>query len=173
MNGISDGITEMLTGGEFSFRAFAASIIKELIRIMVQAIVVSTILAAMGIPMSAGASAFSFQSGFGFGGGAAKPGMGTPGTGGVHQYHTGGVVGQGPLNANERVLVAETGELVLSKEDLAGARNNNAGGSPNNIKVVNVLDKKEMLSAMSTVEGEKVVMNIMRRNKGMISSMMG
>jgi phage-related minor tail protein len=43
----------------------------------------------------------------------------------------------------------------------------------NNVKVVNVLDQREMLAAMKTTDGEKVVVNIMQRNKNLLRNAVG
>ncbi len=47
------------------------------------------------------------------------------------------------------------------------------GGEGANINIINVLDKSEMLAALSGTAGEKAVINIIKRNKGIVSGVLG
>jgi hypothetical protein len=92
---------------------------------------------------------------------------------GPRQYHTGGVIGQGQLQSDERVIVAQTGEVMLSRDDVRDARDEEGPNQSAGTTIINVLDKSEMIAALATPEGERTVLNVMRRNRGTISGMMG
>jgi TP901 family phage tail tape measure protein/lambda family phage tail tape measure protein len=183
---LGDGITELITGGEFDLRQFAANIIKELIGIMVKAILVRLALSYIPgmatIMQSASAADQALAPAQMAAGGAQalntartvgnyQPSMAD--ATGPRQYHTGGVIGQGQLQSDERVIVAQTGEVMLSRDDVRDARDEEGPNQSAGTTIINVLDKSEMIAALATPEGERTVLNVMRRNRGTISGMMG
>lgn len=57
---LADGMTELVTGGEFSFRSFAATIVKELAKMAIQFLIIIPILNAFKAAMNASSSGGSF-----------------------------------------------------------------------------------------------------------------
>jgi TP901 family phage tail tape measure protein/lambda family phage tail tape measure protein len=181
---LGDGITDLLLDGEWDIKQWARAVIKELMAVLVKALMVKAAMAAFGgmglntlmqaDPSKAAAATPSFGADAGATGSSLSPMadmMSDNYMGAQPPMHTGGIVGQGPLKSDERVIVAQTGEVMLSKEDVRGASETSSASQSSNFKIVNVLEKKEMVSALSTTEGEQAVINIMRRNKSTLSLM--
>lgn len=94
---------------------------------------------------------------------------------GAPRYHTGGVVGLAP---NERPIVAEVGEEVLTRDDprnvLNGGRRNSGGDGPQqSIRNVLVMNEADIADAMAGAQGEKVLINFVRRNAQSIRQFLG
>lgn len=81
------------------------------------------------------------------------------------QFIVGGRSGVDKNNINMNVTKGERVTIETAKQQRA---NDNAGGPAPvvnaNTKVVNLFDEREFVSAMDSDEGERVVMNIIRRN---------
>jgi len=95
----------------------------------------------------------------------------------VGSYKDGGqfvVKGRDGVDANNINMNVTKGERVtIETAKQQRANDNQAGGSPvvnANTKVVNLFDEKEFIGAMDSDEGERVVMNIIRRNPGGIQA---
>ncbi len=93
------------------------------------------------------------------------------------RYHGGGVAG---LKPGEVPAILEEGERIrtVDQERALQERLRNAesgqGASPVNVKVVNAIDSGEFVSAgLSTVVGERAVMNFMRARKTAVKSALG
>lgn len=89
----------------------------------------------------------------------------------VGSYATGGqfiVGGRGGVDKNNINMNVTRGERVtIETVKQQRANDNQANGAPTvnaNTKVVNLFDEKEFIGAMDSDEGERVVMNIIRRN---------
>lgn len=95
----------------------------------------------------------------------------------VGSYKDGGqfiVKGRDGVDANNINMNVTKGERVtIETAKQQRANDNQAGGAPvvnANTKVVNLFDEKEFVGAMDSDEGERVVMNIIRRNASGIQS---
>ena len=83
------------------------------------------------------------------------------------RFHNGGVVGLGP---REVPIIALEDEEVLTRDDPRHVMNGGAAGAgggngATNIKNVNVFDPSDVLeAALSSVVGERLIMNFMTRN---------
>jgi len=95
----------------------------------------------------------------------------------VGSYKDGGqfvVKGRDGVDANNINMNVTKGERVtIETAKQQRANDNQAGASPvvnANTKVVNLFDEKEFIGAMDSDEGERVVMNIIRRNPGGIQA---
>lgn len=102
---LSDGLTELATGGEFSFKSFAASIVNELARMAIQFLVIIPIIKEFQVAMRAGSAGGGFLGAIGSMFGAAAHGAVFP-----EQHADGAVAGPGiqsgffngkPVNYNE------------------------------------------------------------------------
>lgn len=87
---------------------------------------------------------------------------------GATRYHTGGVVG---LKPNEVPIIAMKDEEVITADDPRHVNNGGRGGQAVNVRNVNVFDPRDVLEqALSTVEGERVILNYLTRNARKVSS---
>jgi len=98
----------------------------------------------------------------------------------VGSFATGGqfmVDGRSGVDANNINMNVTRGERVTIEtpaQQRANDQGGNGGGSGDtNLKVVNVTDPKDILAAMNTAEGERVVFNIIRRNPKLAKQLMG
>jgi hypothetical protein len=81
----------------------------------------------------------------------------------------------GGLAADEFPAILQRGERVTSRVDVAREDRAAAGPAvqPNmNVKVVNVMDKRQMIDALGTPDGEKKIVNILSRNKGIVAGVL-
>jgi len=90
---------------------------------------------------------------------------------GAPKYHTGGVVG---LKANEVPIVAERGEEILTESDPRHRKNQGKNSSVKEekqpINVINMLDNSAIArAALESPEGERMVLNIIKANKGSLN----
>lgn len=163
-----DDFADKLVEGELNFGEFAVSILKDIAKIIIRAIIASAIMAALGMPPTGG----------GFGGGfnpsSMIPTFHTGGVvgqnqngakrlnagifGGAPRYHTGGIAG---LKPNEVPAVLEVGERVLTKDEQR-AMASTGGGAPNvEVNIVNQGgEQMEEQSRNSRFDGEKYVIDI-------------
>lgn len=87
------------------------------------------------------------------------------------QFTVGGRSGVDANNINMNVTKGERVTIETAKQQRAN--DNQASGEPvvnANTKVVNLFDEKSFVGAMDSDEGERVVMNIIRRNPGGIQA---
>ena len=104
----------------------------------------------------------------GAGGGRAVP---LAAVAGATRYHTGGVIG---LKPNERAVVAEMGEEMLTADDPRHRNNLGKGAGGRNVKIVNVFDPVDLLDkALSSDGGERLFMNFVQRNAGAFKAAIG
>lgn len=81
---------------------------------------------------------------------------------GAPRYHSGGMVG---LKAGEVPAILQTGEEVLSRSDPRNAANGGGGGGT---RIVNVIDPNMVQDFMSSAAGERVILNVIERNRGAV-----
>lgn len=97
----------------------------------------------------------------------------------VGNYATGGqfmVDGKSGIDANNINMNVTRGERVTVEtpaQQRAAAAGSGGAAPMVNVKSVTVFDPRNMLDAMDTSEGERVVMNIVERRSGEISRMLG
>lgn len=81
---------------------------------------------------------------------------------GAPRYHSGGMVG---LKAGEVPAILQTGEEVLSRSDPRNAANGGGGGGT---RIVNVIDPSLVQDYMTSAAGERVILNVIERNRGAV-----
>lgn len=87
---------------------------------------------------------------------------------GAARFHSGGMPG---LKSDEVPAILQRGEEVLAKNDPRNALN--GGGGSTQVKIVNTIDSAEVVSqGLSTVSGEKAILNVIRANKSSIKSVL-
>lgn len=94
------------------------------------------------------------------------------------RYHTGGVVG---LRPNEVPAILERGEEVLTRSDprnvlnggMSGGRGNAGGGGEVAIRNVLVTDPNMLADAMVGAAGERVVMQVLSKNRATLRQIVG
>lgn len=92
---------------------------------------------------------------------------------GAPRYHTGGEIG---LKPNEIPIIAMKGEEMLTESDPRHRKNLGKGSSSTanqqpRITINNVLDAPSLASAMEGPDGERMVMNHIRSNRGEIKNL--
>lgn len=91
--------------------------------------------------------------------------------GAAPRFHRGGIAGIGP---DERAIVARVGEEVITAND--PRHRNNGGlnqGEQQRIRIVNVTDPGVIHDAMASPGGERVIMNVISRNRTGIKQSLG
>lgn len=82
------------------------------------------------------------------------------------RFHGGGMVG---LKPGEVPIIAQMGEEVLSRDDPRNAAN---GGAAAGVRIVNAIDPSITHDHMSSSAGERVIVNIIERNRGAIKQVL-
>ena len=164
-----------------AFLQFAADFLSQIARMIAQQAILNLMRSAGmgkdggGGPGAVGSSwlqaLFRHQGGLiGAGGGRNVP---MAAFANATRYHTGGVIG---LKPNERAVIAEMGEEMLTSSDPRHRDNLGKGGGKggSNVKVVNVLDPVDMLDrALASDAGERILFNFVRRNPGAFKAAIG
>tara|TARA_R110002167_G_C12707228_1_gene655166 strand:- start:58110 stop:60809 length:2700 start_codon:yes stop_codon:yes gene_type:complete len=151
-----DALVSFITTGEADFSAFVDGVLEDITRLLVK----QALLAALG------------------GGGGGGGGL-------LGSLFGGGKAEGGPVNGNQAFLVGEEGpELfvppgsgnIMTAAETAGAAGGGGGGGntvvqapPVNVSVVNVTDPSEVVSALSSPEGEQMVLNIISKNPSVVN----
>lgn len=133
---LTDGLTELATGGDFSFRSFAASIVKELAKMAIQFLIIIPIVKAFQQALNASSSGGSFW------GSLASSFTSASANGNVFSamYSNGGIMPNGAIQASNGNVANEAGqEAVLPvKRNAAGQLGVVAsGGGGGNVTQVN------------------------------------
>jgi len=151
IKGFSDELTMALTGGEADFKAFALGMIRQLISIMIQAMLTAAIMAM--IPGLGAASAIAAPA-------AATANVATAAAPlATRQFG-------GPVQAGQPTLVGERRPEIFVPQTAGRIEPNvNGGGqqqaAPN---IINVVDEQMFHDAMAGAEGERIIMNVISRN---------
>lgn len=145
-----DALVSFITTGEADFSAFVDGILEDITRLLIK----QALLAALG-------------------------GDGGVGGGFLGTLFGGERANGGPVNGNQAFLVGEEGpELfvppgsgnIMTAAETAGAGGGGGGGQtvvqapPVNVSVVNVTDPSEVVSALSSPEGEQMILNVIAKN---------
>jgi len=84
------------------------------------------------------------------------------------RYHDGVVVG---LKPDEVPSILQRGEEVLAKNDARNAMNGGKSSSPQHIQVINGIDHESIVrQGLAAPSNTKVILNMMRANKGAIKT---
>lgn len=159
--GAFDSATEAVVNfaktGEFNVRQFFQDLFAQLLKLATQQLFAK--LVGMFFPGLGGL----------LGGGGGLPGFATGGD--MIVGGSGGTDSQlvaFKATPNERISVRTPGQ------SMPGDGSQAAAAPPEvNVKVVNVSDPKDSLAALNTAEGERVIMNTLRRNPTAIKRMLG
>ena len=115
-------LADMVQQGKLDFSSLVDSIISDLLRIAIYQSITAPIFGSLGIP---GFDASVHHSG-GFAGTGPTRTVNPFVFAGAQRFHSGGFPG---LRADEVPAILQKGELVLSKDQVAGAAGGSAGGS--------------------------------------------
>lgn len=163
---ITDGFMGIIDGTQSVQEAFANmanSIIQDLIRVMIQQLVVRSILRGLG--------------GLGgiFGGGASNGDwLGEAGT--ADTMHSGGVVGasrypMGGVAGDEVPIIAHRGEVIFNEEQFGGLMKGMSSGKGQRVEIINVTDPSMIDEHLARNPG--AVLNVIARNRGQIKAALG
>lgn len=140
----SDELTEALTGGEADFKSLARNAINSLLSIMIQAVITAAALAALN---------------------AIAPGTSQVVAASMKQRQFGG-----PVQAGQPTIVGERRPEIFVP-NTAGRIVPNTGGQGEQgqqTTIVNVVDQQMFFDAMSSSSGQKILMNVISRNKSSV-----
>lgn len=169
---ITDGLMSMIDGtksvGE-AFRDMANQIISDLIRIMIQQLIVRTALQAVGGLFGGGGSSpigsFGAKDG-GFVGATdtVRTGFAPHAWSGARRYSTGGLTG------DEVPVVAHQGELILNKDQQASVASRMDGNSKS-VQIVNVVDPRMVSEEINA--NPNAILNVMSRHPAQFRRVLG
>jgi tape measure domain-containing protein len=141
IRGFSDEFASMVVDGKADFKDMARSIVKDMISMMTQAIITRAVMSAFG------------GAGGGAGIGAALAG------GGGRQFG-------GPVQKGQPVMVGERRREIFVPQSAGRIEPYpEQGGQSQPVSIVNVMDEQMYYDAMASTTGEKVIMNVVSRNR--------
>jgi hypothetical protein len=152
MVGAVSSFVDSIGEADFNFGKFILGIIKQLLKMIVVAMIAYAILSAMGMANNAAGEKVGFgdymknQLSVGLGGrsndgmniGFGKQGA-TPPITPPKKYHTGGWLGAKPLGVNEVPFIGKRGELILT-EDQQGALGRRLAGAGTPSVTLNIIN---------------------------------
>lgn len=154
---------------------FAADILRDIAKIIIQELILRAIKSSGIGGVVSGAASVSANHTGGMVGQSGMKKMVSPAVfANAPKYHGGGFPG---LRPNEVPTILERGEEVLTSNDPRHAKNGGKGqqvqqSTPQNIKIVNTIDSGEMVSeGLSTTQGERAILNVLRANRSTIKTM--
>ena len=153
IKGFSDELTEALTGGAYDFKAFARAAINSLISVMIQALITQMIMSAI--------------AGFG-GGGPVATGVGAVvggATGGVSGVPAGTAQFGATVDSQQPTIIGERRPEMFIPNTSGRVANFEQGTKDTqpSIRIVNV--GENALDEVSSAAGERIIMNILKKNK--------
>jgi tape measure domain-containing protein len=176
----SEELTNLVTTGKADFRGLALSILQDLIKMQIQAAITASVMSFLGSfgsigttaagPTGAGATTMSGQ----FGGGSIGLAQGgVLSGGGLTAFAKGGVVDSPTLfpMAKGTGLMGEAGpEAVMPLSRDSDGNLGVSGGGGSGVTVVNILDPSLLTDYVNSFEGEKVIVNVISRNKEAVNN---
>jgi tape measure domain-containing protein len=180
-NALSGFFTDLATGAKSfgdAVRDAARNFIQSLARMAAEALAKRVVLSLFGVPAAAGGAGGGSEGGllsalFRHSGGMVGASGGTTRMVnpllfvGAPRYHAGGMVG---LKPDERPAILQTGEQVLSRQEVAAQ---NRGGGAQSLRIINSIDPGLVADYMASAEGERVIVNTITRNRGQVKQALG
>lgn len=173
-----DSFIDGLARGKLAFGDFVKSLLIDITKIIIRALIAKAILSAIGLGYSgsnnfaadglAPIAAFNSTPTFHRGG---TVGSGSPGRTTVdpaifafaERYHTGGMVG---LKPNEVPIIAEKGETVLTPEQMKAMGSSGSKQAPET--TVNIINQSgtqmDATSSQPRFDGEKMIIDVILKN---------
>lgn len=86
----------------------------------------------------------------------------------ARRFHSGGQVG---LKPDETAIIAQNGEHILSRQQVANAMNGGGGShAPQHIQVINGIDHEDIVrQGLGAPSNTKVILNMIRANRGAVN----
>lgn len=190
-----DGFAQAVAKGEnvftslmHAFMQFAAEFIRQIAQMIMQQITFNAVAGLFksgggvpGLGSGGGGLPGFLLPGGGFGGGVELHNGGVVGSGGksvsinpswfanAARYHTGGIAG---LLPNEIPAILQRGEEVLRRNDPRHAMNGGGSETVMKTRIINIIDSSDQLDQAlnGRGNGEKVMLNFIRRNATAIKS---
>jgi lambda family phage tail tape measure protein len=160
----TNAIANFVATGEMDFKAFGRSIVKIISKMIIEMLVLKALQAALGV-ISPGVGGGSSGVGTGM---SLNSGSSTGlSTSNFRMMGVGGNAMGGPVTTGQPVMVGEKGPELFVPPSGGSIVNNRELGMARpqvNVSVINVDDPSSVPRAMSSDEGEEVVMNIISRN---------
>jgi len=171
--GLSNALMDVARGTQTAkdaFRSFAADFLRQIAQMILQAAILKSLQSAfgggIGEGIAGGINGLVAHDGalVGIRGGTRRrvPAMAFAG---APRYHSGGIAG---LKPGEVPAILERGEQVIPRDQVG------QGGQMPNIKIVNSFDSSSVVSeGLSSAAGEQAFINLVRRNKSAVKSILG
>lgn len=154
VQGLSDGLTDLLINGSTNFNEFAANLLRDLARVLIQSIAVKAILQAIGFG-GGGGSAFDFSNlpGFAFVGSAGGNVVNKQGAVPLKKFARGGIT-SGPVLS----LAGEAGpEAIVPLPDGRSIPVNMRGGGQRTVNIGDVNIKVENTGEDLNADAQKAL----------------
>lgn len=158
-----------------SFAQFAAQFLKDIALMIAKTIILNSLPGGSAVATAASAGVRHSGGVIGsYGAGNRTRNVSAAWFANAPRYHTGGVMGLKPdeyptiLQRGEEVLAADSPRNIMNGGGLAPSK----GGDASGMRVVLVDDRAKVHEAMTSSEGEKVIVQAIRRNIPSIKQMM-
>jgi tape measure domain-containing protein len=142
IRGISDEFANMVVDGKADFKALAQSVVKDLIRMTTQALI--------------------FKAVSGFAGTGAGGALGLGNAFATRQFG-------GPVQAGQPTLVGERRPEIFVPQTAGRIEPYPKAQEASSPAIVNVLDEAMFHDAMASTAGQKIIMNVISRNKASLA----
>lgn len=173
--GLSNALMDVARGTQSAkdaFRSFAADFLRQIAQMIIQAAILKSLQSAFGLSggigggIAGGINALVAHDGALVGGrGGARRRVPAMAFAGAPRYHSGGIAG---LKPGEVPAILERGEQVIPRDQVG------QGGQMPNIKIINSFDSSSVVSeGLSSSAGEQAFINLVRRNKSAVKSILG
>ena len=155
VNSASDALIEFAKTGKLNIRALFAELFFNLAKLLINDLFMRLLGGFLGIGGGGiGAGGFASLLGFSGGGSILPTGPGSTDT----------QVVQFKKRPDERVDILTPAQQEAQRKGMNGSGSSEPMVSPNNVKILNVLDPAIIGDFLSTADGEKVIMNVLSRN---------
>lgn len=173
--GLSNALMDVARGTQSAkdaFKSFAADFLRQIAQMILQAAILKSLQSAFGLSggiggaVAGGINALVAHDGALVGGrGGVRRRVPAMAFAGAPRYHSGGIAG---LKPGEVPAILERGEQVIPRDQVG------QGGQMPNIKIVNSFDSASVVSeGLSSSAGEQAFINLVRRNKSAVKSILG
>jgi TP901 family phage tail tape measure protein len=158
------GIVDGTMSVKEAFANMAQAIVQDLIKVMIQQLIVKSIMSSFGGGGGGGGLAAVFHEGGQVGGGAPTRSFGAGTFTGRSKFEDGGLAG------DEVPIIAHRGEEILTEEE-SKAKAAGGGGGAQNVEIMNVVDPRMVDERIS--QNPSLILNIITSQKNQVRRILG
>jgi hypothetical protein len=158
------GIVDGTMSVKEAFANMAQAIVQDLIKVMIQQLIVKSIMSSFGGGGGGGGLAAVFHEGGQVGGGAPTRSFGAGTFTGRSKFEDGGLAG------DEVPIIAHRGEEILTEEE-SKAKAAGGGGGAQNVEIMNVIDPRMVDERIS--QNPSLILNIITSQKNQVRRILG